>query len=490
MTRLNPDHLQRLPKQVAVPEYDRGQVSAGIAHFGVGGFHRAHEALVLDRLLHDPRHSEWGIVGIGVRPADQAMRDALLPQGGLYSLTEKDSSGTNTRIIGSLVDFLYAPDDPSAVLALLSSPAIKIVSLTITEGGYNFHQVTGEFDWSNAEVAADVERHDRPQSVFGFIVHALAARHLAGIAPFTVMSCDNIQANGELARRMCVSFAWRVNTELADWMEQEVAFPSSMVDRITPVTTEADTTQVEKILGVSDQWPVVCEPFFQWVLEDRFPAGRPAFEEGGVQIVADVEPYELMKLRLLNASHQALAYFGYLLGYRYVHDAVGDPLIEGLLRRYMVEEAMPTLPAVPGIDLLDYCDTLISRFLNAEVADTVARLCADASDRIPKWLVPVISERLEADEPPTLAIAIVASWARYAEGVDEHGEPITIVDNLSESLVELAQSARDGDTLAFVRNPQLFGDLSSDPRFAELYEEVLQSLWARGARYTLESLLQ
>lgn len=488
MTHLEPSQLSEVSKEVLIPTYNRELVTAGIAHFGVGGFHRSHEALVIDKLLADESNSNWGIVGIGVRPADKPMQEALEPQGYLYSLTEKDMSSIQTRVIGSIVDYKYAPENPQAVIDLLTDSGIKIVSLTITEGGYNFNQVTGEFDWSNADVLFDLEHSENPKTVFGFIVHSLANRKAQGKKPFTVMSCDNIQGNGDLARKMIVSFAGKVDSELASWISETVAFPNSMVDRITPVTTDQDREYAEKVLGVKDRWPVAAEPFFQWVLEDHFVDGRPAFEKAGVQIVSDVEPYELMKLRLLNASHQALAYFGYLMGYRYVHDAVGDSLIQSLLRRYMKEEARPTLSEVPGVDLDAYCDKLIERFLNEKVADTVPRLCAESSDRIPKWLVQVIRDRLAAREVPKLSIAVVASWARYAEGTDEQGEPIEVVDNLADELIPLAKSQRQ-DVLAFVKNEKLFGDLAKNKDFTQAYEESLISLWEKGARSTLEDLL-
>jgi mannitol 2-dehydrogenase len=303
-----------------------------------------------------------------------------------------------------------------------------------------------------------------------------------------VMSCDNIQGNGHLAKRMVVAFASRVDPELAHWINAEVAFPNSMVDRITPVTTPEAVIEAGATLGLDDAWPVVAETFFQWVLEDTFPAGRPPFEKAGVQMVADVEPYELMKLRLLNASHQALAYFGFLLGYRLVHDAVNDHDIQTLLRRYMADEAQATLQPVPGVDLAEYQNTLITRFTNAQVKDTVARLCAESSDRIPKWLVPVIIDRLDRGLDVTLSAAVVASWARYAEGVDESGDLIPVVDNLKSDVMALASQNRT-DPLAFVRNTALFGNLADREGFTTPYTRTLTSLHTKGARETLTELL-
>ena len=484
---LSQQNLEHLAPGVTPPRYERQLVSAGIVHFGVGGFHRAHQAMVLDDLMAQGLANDWGIVGVGVREADLAMKKALIPQDCLYTLTTKDMSAHSTRIIGSIIDFLYAPENPEAVLSLLADQRIRIVSLTITEGGYNFDQITGEFLWSNEAVAADVNRLESPQTVFGFLIEGLRRRKEAGIEPFTVMSCDNIQGNGHLAKKMFVSFAARVDEHLAQWISSSVAFPNSMVDRITPVTTPDNIHEAQKITGLADAWPVVAETFFQWVLEDNFPAGRPPFEEAGVQLVDDVEPYELMKLRLLNASHQALAYFGYLKGYRLVHDAVNDPDIQTLLRRYMAEEAQPTLRPVPGVDLAEYQDTLIERFTNAEVKDTVARLAAESSDRIPKWLVPVINERLEQGGDVTLCAAIVASWARYAEGVDEQGNAIDLVDNLKSEVMASAQE-HDTDPLAFVRNENLFGDLATEENFSKPYLSALNTLRKKGSAHTLRQI--
>jgi mannitol 2-dehydrogenase len=301
------------------------------------------------------------------------------------------------------------------------------------------------------------------------------------------MSCDNIQGNGHAARRSFVAFATLRDPELGKWIETTVEFPNSMVDRITPVTTDDDREEVRKRYGVDDGWPVVCEPFTQWALEDAFTAGRPPFEDAGVQVVADVEPYELMKLRLLNASHQALCYFGYLAGYRLVHDVAQDPLFAAFLLAYMNREATPTLAPVPGIDLDEYKHQLIDRFSNAQVKDTVARLCAESSDRIPKWVLPVIRHNLEHGGEILRATAVVASWARYAEGVDEQGRPIEVVDRLKDVLVPVARRQKE-DPLVFIANRELFGDLIDDERFVSAYRSVLSSLHTKGARATLEDL--
>jgi mannitol 2-dehydrogenase len=463
--QLNSATLTGLP--IATPGYERDSVGVGIAHIGVGGFHRAHQAAYIDRLLERGLAREWGICGVGVMPADRRMRNVLRAQDGLYTLVLENPDGSrDARVIGSILDYRYAPDDPQAAIELLAAPNTRIISLTITEGGY----------------------HDPDGSAFRLIAEALARRRGRGIASPTIMSCDNIEHNGDVARRAVLAHAERRHPGLADWVAEHTRFPSSMVDRITPATTPDVIASVERDFGVADQWPVVAEPYTAWVLEDDFADGRPPLQEAGVLLVDDVGPYELMKLRLLNAGHQCLCYFAYLCGYRLVHEAARDPLLAEFLMAYFDSEATPTLRPVPGIDLGDYKRTLIERFANPGVRDTIARLCAYSSDRIPKWLLPVIRANLATGAPIRLASATVASWARYAEGVDERGEPIEVVDQLADSLVPIARSQCAHPT-AFIEITAVFGDLAQAPRFVEAYRWALDSLHRHGARATLEALL-
>jgi len=489
MVRLSNAVLSQLPNDVLVPRYDRSKVTPGILHLGVGAFHRSHQALTIDTLISQGMAQDWGIIGVGLLESDRRMSDALKPQDCLYTLITKHPDGQiHYQVIGSIIEYLYAPESPAAVLARLVDPAIRIVSLTITEGGYSFDRVTGEFDPATPGVAEDLQGSPHPISAFGFIVEGLRLRRANGTPAFTIQSCDNIQGNGEVAKKMIIEFAKRKDLELAEWISENVAFPNSMVDRITPVTATADIELASRKLGVEDQWPVPCEPFFQWVVEDHFPTGRPPFEQADVQMVSDVMPYELMKLRLLNASHQGLCYFGHLSGYTYVHEVMADPLIVTLLRRYMDEEASPTLSPVPGVDLAKYKNQLIERFSNSQALDTVARLAAESSDRIPKWLLPVVREQLKKKGPVALSAAIVASWARYDEAIDEKGDPINVVDPLRDELVAIARTQRENPT-AFIQNAKLFGDLGSDPAFVEPYLAVLKSLHLNGAQKTLQIIL-
>jgi mannitol 2-dehydrogenase len=486
---LEPAELPAISEAVPTPSYDRSRLSIGIVHFGVGGFHRAHQAMYLDRLMNAGEAFDWAICGVGVMDADRLMRDALVAQGCLYTLVEKHSDGVyRPRVIGSIIDYLYAPEDPVAVIERLSHEATRIVSLTVTEGGYGIDDTTGEFSPSTPGVAEDLEVGALPRTVFGLVTDALARRRERGTAPFTVVSCDNLPGNGRLARTAFTAFARLRDPELADWIEHEVRFPNSMVDRITPATTDADREALRERFGIEDRWPVVCEPFAQWVLEDSFSLPRPPYEQAGVQVVDDVEPYELMKLRLLNGSHQGLAYFGRLCGYELVDEAARDPLLQAFLRGYMDNEAAPTLDPVPSVDLEDYKRTLIERFSNPEIRDTIARLCAESSDRIPKWVVPVARVQLARNGELEGCATIIASWARYAEGVDEQGAPIDVVDRRREQVMALAERQHD-EPLAFLTQRDLFGDLIEHERFVDPYLFALRSLHERGARATLEAIV-
>ena len=489
MTPLAMVNLGELGPAVAVPRYDRRQVTTGIVHIGVGGFHRAHQAMYIDTLMNAGAALDWGICGIGLRPSNRRMRDVLAAQDGLYTLVVRHGDGTwEPRVIGSITEYLFAPDDPGAAIEKLAAPGTRIVSLTVTEGGYGLDPVSGEFDPAEEAIAADLRPGAVPGSVFGLVTEALARRRDRGLPAFSVVSCDNIQGNGHVSQRVFTAFARLRDPELADWIARYVRFPSGMVDRITPRTTEADRAELSRRFGLEDQWPVVCEPFAQWVLEDTFAAGRPPLEDAGVTIVTDVEPYELMKLRLLNASHQALCYPGALVGYRFVHEVTSDALFARFLLDYMTAEAIPTLRPVPGIDLIGYASGLIERFSNPEVGDTVARLCANASDLIPKFLLPVIREQLASGGPFTRAAAVVASWARYAEGTSEAGETHELDDDRAPQLRAAAARQR-GDPAAFLTgNRAVFGELADDPRFTGVYTAILASLLERGVRSTFADL--
>ncbi|WP_100497558.1 mannitol dehydrogenase family protein [Geodermatophilus chilensis] len=485
VTPLRQSTLDALPGQVQRPAYDRAAARSGVVHLGVGGFHRSHQAVYFDRLLARG-HGDWGITGVGVLAADRGLHEALRSQDGLYTLVLKHPTGAiEPAVVGSLLRLLLVDDDPDAVVAAMAAPSTHLVTMTVTEGGYSTDKSTGRFrldDALRADLAAE-----RPRTAFGLLTAALRRRRDDGTPPFTVVSCDNVEHNGALTRQTLVAVARlqdaRTGDDLADWIAAHVAFPSSMVDRITPVTTDDDRRRLAEETGIADRWPVVAEPYLQWVLEDSFSDARPPLEEVGVQLVADVRPYELVKLRLLNAGHQVLSHLGYLAGHRRVDEVMADPLFVELVDRYLREEATPTLPPVPGTDLDGYRRVLLDRFANPAVSDSLARNCAEGSERIATFVLPVVREQLRRGGPIDVAVLTVAAWARYATGVDERGEPIAVVDARLDRMAPLLRHWRE-DPAAVLGLGDVFGDLADDERFRRAYLHaagLVARLGARGA---------
>ncbi|QEG22666.1 mannitol dehydrogenase family protein [Mariniblastus fucicola] len=476
---LKQKNLSQLPAEIGRPSYDRGQLTAGIVHVGVGGFHRSHEAVYTNELMQESGTSEWAICGIGLRESDRRMAEVLRKQDYLYTLIEKHPDGEiENRVIGSLVDFVLGVDDRSAVIDRMAHPDTRIVSLTITEGGYNVDATTGKFDFSNPDAQHDLENPASPRLVFGFLTAALRKRRDNGLPAFTVQSCDNIQHNGDLTRKILLDFANRQDAELAKWIEDEVSFPNAMVDRITPVTTEADINYLANTFGFHDAWPVTCEPFCQWVIEDNFSNGRPEWEKVGAQFVSDVTPYETMKLRLLNAGHSVLGILGSIFGHETIDGCVKDELFASYLRTFMDVEATPTLDAVAGIDLDQYKDTLIERFGNPNIKDRLERICLESSSKLPVFLIPTINDNLERGGSIKFAALVVAAWCYYSDkGVDQHGKELEIVDEL-KTLLHNAAKETGRDKLSFLKLKQVFGGLAQNHRFAEVYIEMIDALYA------------
>lgn len=475
---------------VTLPAYDRSTIDAGIVHIGVGGFHRSHMAVYLDTLLRDPRCAQWGICGVGLLPHDAAMAQAMLQQDNLYTVIERHKTGTSARVVGAMVAFLHAPTDPEAVLAKLADPKTRIVSMTITESGYHVNEATGGLDVMHPDIVQDLNRPRAPKTVYGYLAQALERRRLAGHPPFTVMSCDNVEHNGDLTGRMLLAFAQELGGELAPWLAAHGAFPNSMVDRITPRTTEADREDLAKTFGIGDLWPVVTEPFSQWVIEDKFACGRPPWEQAGVQIAQQVAPYECMKLRLLNGSHSAMAYLGNLQGLTYVHEVMEDDSLSAYIERMMLLEVLPNLPHVPGIDLPLYATTLLSRFANPAIADQLTRLCFDGSGKLPKFVLPALEAGLAQGTPVGRLTLCVAAWMRYLTGIDEAGHAFAVSDPMVGQLQPLArQGGADPSMLLAV--PGLFSDeLRQSEAFRQMLADALKSLYERGAADTLAMYLE
>ena len=479
---LNRSNLIRLRPPVRIPGFDPSAVSAGIVHLGLGNFHRAHMA----RYTHDlmerrPDALRWGIVGAGLLPADRRMHESLAPQDGLYTLVERGGAGERVSVIGSLAGLVFAGDSTAGLLDAIDGGGIRIVSLTVTENGYCLNRSTKRLDPEHPLVRRDIAEPERPRSAIGVLVEAFRRRRAAGRAGFTALTCDNIQHNGEVLRGAVLALAGMRDPALAAWIEAEAAFPSSMVDRITPVTDPADTAALEERHGIRDRWPVFSETFNQWVIEDRFAAGRPAWEEAGAQFVADVAPYESMKLRLLNASHLALAGLGRLAGHTFMDECLRDPDLAAYMAALMDRETGPTVPPVPGIDLAAYKRSMLERFGNPAIKDTVERINTDAPLNV---LLDPIRDRLRDGAGVELLALALAAWLRRVRGEDEGGRPIEIRHPLAALLRERA-AAGGADPRPLLGVEALFGDLGADRRLAEPVGRWLASLYEAGSRRTL-----
>ncbi len=488
IARLSYSTLNTLPKEVRRPTYDRGRVTPGIVHLGIGAFHRAHMAAYIDKLLGTS--PEWGIVGASLRRPDT--RDALAPQDGFYTLAVRDASGTNCEIIGSIIAILDAQKERERLLGLMITPQIRIVSLTITEKGYCHDPATGRLDEKHPDIVHDLANRDAPISAPGILALALERRWLKGVPPFAVMSCDNLPANGVTAARIVSRFAELRSPQLGDHVRHHVPFPSTMVDRIVPATTDADRQEVAKVLGVEDAWPVVTEPFTQWVIEDKFPSGRPPLERVGAQIVANVEPFERMKLRMLNGSHSTLAYLGYLAGHQYVADVMQSADFTRLIQGLMTDEVIPTLN-MPGTDLGKYRDDLIARFANPALKHRTWQIAMDGSQKLPQRLLGTIRDRLVRRQPIDRLALGVAAWMRYVTGIDEKDQPIDVKDPLAHRLRALAEAAKRDPVrlvVGFLTLGEVFGtDLPKNEVFREAVTAHVKSLFDQGSAATVAKLV-
>ena len=485
--KLNSATLDKLPDDIAVPRYDRADLAGGILHFGVGNFHRAHQAVYLDDLFNLGVDHDWALVGAGVLAADAAARKKLERQDWLATIVEQDAASTSARITAAMIDYIE-PRDLAAVIARLADPAIRIVSMTITEGGYFIDPATGIFNPAHPAIAADAASPEAPETVFGLIVAGLRRRRDAGLPPFTVMSCDNIPHNGVVTRNAVVGLAQLSDPGFAEWIGREVAFPNGMVDRITPATGERERRIAAEQFGVEDEWPVFCETFRQWVLEDRFPAGRPALEKVGVQFVPDVTPYEHMKIRILNGGHAIIAYPSGLMDIEFVHEAMENPLVLGFLRKVEREEILPVLPPVPNTSLPDYYALIEERFANPKIGDTVRRLCLDGSNRQPKFIVPGIADRLERGEGISGLALESALWCRYCYGVSDSGREISPNDPAWDRLQRVSQAARH-DPLEWLAMDDIYGAVGRAPAMRQAFTDWLGMLWADGTEATLRRYL-
>ncbi|KUM23986.1 mannitol dehydrogenase [Mesorhizobium loti] len=491
-SRLSNATIAELPGAVAIPRYDRAVVTPGIVHLGVGAFHRAHQAAHVDACLADGE-TGWGIVGVSLRSPDT--RDALAPQDGLYTLAVRDSAGEKLQVVGSILSLLVAPEDPGAVLATLTDPHIRIVTLTITEKAY-LRAADGTLDKAHPDIVHDLANPGSPKTAHGFLTEALARRRAAGTPPFTVLCCDNLPANGATLHRLLIEFAKlrdasaaAGNRPLAGYISNDVAFPSSMVDRIVPATTDADRARVADELGLEDAWPVMTEPFRQWVIEDRFSAGRPTWERFGVTMVEDVGPFEDMKLRLLNGAHSGIAYLGLLGGHATVDRAFADPTIRQFVDALWTE-AIPTLPDDAGLDTTAYTVELAQRFSNTALAHRTAQIANDGSQKLPQRIVASAMECIGAGIVPRHLMLAVAAWIAACEARGKTLPEAHFTDPLDAPLNDLlGQALPTEDTVAAVFNLAGFAKGHTDRRLLiELAATHLTKLRQGGPTLALAAL--
>ncbi len=479
--------LSSLPAAVARPGYDRSKLTAGIVHIGCGNFHRAHMAVYLDDLFAAGEGHDWAILGAGVREGDARMRAALMGQDWMTTVIELEPGAHSVRVTGAMIGFLpVEPGNPS-LIAAMTDPGIRIVSLTVTEGGYYIDPKTGTFSPDHPDIRKDAANPDRPDTAFGAIIAALKARRAAGLQAFTVMCCDNVPHNGLVTKDAVVGLARLSDPGFADWIAASVAFPNSMVDRITPATGDRERAMAAA-MGVDDAWPVTCEPFRQWVMEDNFPTGRPQLEKVGVTFTDQVDRFETMKIRILNGGHAIIAYPGGLLDVELVHEAMAHPLIRAFLDKVETEEILPIIPPVPGVRLPDYKALIIGRFANPDVADTVRRLCLDGSNRQPKFIIPSIRDNRAKGVLPDGLILLSALWCRYCFGTTESGAATAPNDPAWERLTDRAKAARD-DPAAWLGMREVYGDLGSDKAVAERFATLLRAVWAEGTAAVMRRYL-
>ncbi|SIS72308.1 mannitol 2-dehydrogenase [Zobellia uliginosa] len=478
--KLNSSNLSHISESVSIPQYNRSKLKTGIVHVGIGGFHRAHEAFYTDQLLHDESVTDWGICGIALLDFDAKIYNTLKEQDGLYTLIVKELDGTHTpQVIGSIVEYLFAPEAPLKVIEKMASADVKIITLTITEGGYNYNEATKDFDFDNPLIQHDLKHPNKPKTIFGYLTQALKLRKDRGLKGCTIQSCDNIQGNGHMSKRMLLSYVSIAAPDLVAWIESHVSFPNAMVDRITPATSKADIINLRETTGVEDAWPVVCEPFKQWVIEDNFIEGRPAWETVGAQFVSNVEPYEKMKLSLLNAGHSVLGILGALLGYDTIDEAVNNPNVRSFLNHYMDVEVSPVLGDLEGIDLNDYKQSLLERFGNINIKDQIDRICSESSAKIPIFILPTVNAQLAENGPVKLAAFVIAAWAIYSLGKDEQGHTLNIKDAMASLLSEKATAAIENPK-AFLEIESVFGKLKNDSNFVVAYTQAYKNIIDQG----------
>lgn len=481
--RLSQAMLGHLPAGIARPLYDRARLTPGIVHIGLGNFHRAHQAWYLHRLMQQGLALDWAILGAGVRPYDAAMRERLLGQDCLTTLIELAPDNRQAEVTGPMIGYLPIEDGNGALIAAMADPRIRIVSLTVTEGGYYLDPENGGLDLRHPDILHDAAHPEAPRTAFGAMVAALARRRQAGHQPFSGLSCDNLRGNGAILRQTIVGLARLTDPALADWIDAEGAFPNSMVDSIVPATGAAELALVRD-LGIDDDAPVTHENFRQWVIEDRFCAGRPDWDRVGATFTDHVHPYEMMKIRILNGGHQVLANAGELLSVPTIAECMAHPLIAALFARVQTGEILPHVQPVPGMTPAAYLELIGRRFANPAIRDTTRRVAFDGSSRHPGFVLPIVADALRAGAPVRGLALVEALWARMCAGRREDGSLIEPNDPHWPALMAAAEAARHRPR-AWIERSATYGSLATEARFAEAFDHWLAALWQRGTAAVL-----
>ncbi|MBD3802587.1 mannitol dehydrogenase [Thioclava sp. L04-15] len=479
--------LNRLPESVERPRYDRSALRAGIVHIGLGNFHRAHQAWYLHRLMQQGLAQDWAIVGAGVRPYDAVQRAKLAAQDYLTTLIELGPESSSAEVVGSMIDYVAIEDGNGALIARMAEPDIRIVALTVTEGGYYIDPAGKGFDAAHPDIVHDAANPDRPRTAFGAMVAALRLRRERGTGPFTGQSCDNLQGNGRILRQTVVSLARMQDPELADWIEANCSFPNSMVDCIVPATGPKELAQA-LAFGIDDAAPVTHENFRQWVIEDDFCAGRPDWDRAGATFSNRVHDYEVMKIRILNGGHQVISVPGEVLRVETISGCMEHPKIRALYDKVEREEIAPHVAEVPGMTPEAYVDLIARRFSNPAIVDTTRRVAFDGSSRHPGFVLPSVREGLAAGKPVSGLALVEAAWARMCAGTREDGSEITPNDPFWEALTLRAQEAKS-DPRRWLEMRQTYGDLADTPRFADAFAHWLEMIWAEGMSAAIDAYL-
>lgn len=487
MNRLNQAQIKNLPADVILPSYDRTQLRAGIVHLGIGAFHRAHQAFYTEAVLNK-FGGDWGIIGCSLRSA--SVRDQLAPQDSLYTLVERSGAGEKLQLIGAVLQNLVGPENPAELVRVMAQANIKIISMTVTEKGYCHDPATGNLNLQHPDIQHDLANFSQPKSAIGYLVAALNARFNAGVKSFTVLSCDNLPNNGEVLEKVVVQFAQKISAELAAWISANTCFPSTMIDRIVPATTDQDRQDIEARLGLRDEGLVVAEPFTQWVIEDKFSDGRPQWEEVGALLVDDVRVFEKIKLRLLNGAHSTMAYSGYLSGFDYISEVMNEPAFVNMVKVYMAREAGETLEAPAGFDIEAYKQQLRDRFSNPALKHRTWQIAMDGSQKLPQRLLESLRVQLQTTGHIDIICLGVAAWIRYVSGVDEKGNMIEVSDPLAAELRALCD-ANQGNANALVRAivgvQKVFGqDLINEEKFIANTTAWLEKFYTQGVLKTIQ----